>query len=335
VTLEILDAQGKAIRHLSSKEKKEEEQPPEWPDQVQAPKTIPAKEGMNRFAWDLRYDAPVKTPGAFYYGSGPRGPLALPGDYQARLTSNGKSETAPLHLAIDPRIKGGESGLRRSFELSMKVYERFSQLHRAINEIRETKSQLEALRKRFAGNETLKPALASADEMEKKMSAVEEKLTQVKMKSSEGNLVYPNQLNEEFYTFGRVIEADAAPTESQLEIFKMLDGRLEEQLKSWAQIKSEDVPKVNDQIKQADLPALSVAMPTKPSPSPSSSSSPSAKPSPGESTSPTAPPATGDSRRSESAIAGATEVTADGITLKPEPQESPNEISAATASPPL
>ena len=45
-------------------------------------------------------------------------------------------------------------------------------------------------------------------------------------------------LNEEFYTFSRAIEADAAPTQPQLEVFKILDGRLEEQLKAWAQIKS-------------------------------------------------------------------------------------------------
>ena len=63
MTLDILDAQGKVVRHLSSKEKKEDDQPPEWPDQPQPVKTIPAKAGMNRFAWDLRYDDPVQTPG--------------------------------------------------------------------------------------------------------------------------------------------------------------------------------------------------------------------------------------------------------------------------------
>ena len=66
-------------------------------------------------------------------------------------------------------------------------------------------------------------------------------------------------LNEEFYTFSRAIEADAAPTVPQMEVFKMLDGRLEEQLKAWAQIKNEDVPKINALIKQADIPALTVA----------------------------------------------------------------------------
>ncbi len=234
------------------------EQPPEWPDQVEVPKTIPAKEGMNRFAWDLRYDEPVQTTGAFYYGSGPRGPLALPGDYQLRLTANGKSQMAPLRLVIDPRLKDAEEGMKKSFALSVRVNERFSQLHQAINEIRETRSQLESLAKRFADNERLKPALAAADEMKGKMSAIEEKLIQVKMKSSEGNLVYPNQLNEEFYTFSRAIEADAAPTQPQEEVFKMLDGRLEEQLKAWAQVKAVEVPKINELIKQADIPALTV-----------------------------------------------------------------------------
>src|SRR4029078_7127301 len=76
VTLDIYDSQGKLVRHLSSKEKAGNEQPPEWPDRVETPKTIPAKEGMNRFAWNLRYNDPVQTPGTFYSGEGPVGPLA-------------------------------------------------------------------------------------------------------------------------------------------------------------------------------------------------------------------------------------------------------------------
>jgi photosystem II stability/assembly factor-like uncharacterized protein len=276
VTLEVLDGQGQTIRRLSSKEKKEDEQPPEWPDQVQVPKTIPAKDGMNRFAWDLRYDEPVQTPGAFYWGSSPHGALALPGDYQVRLTANGQSQTAPLHLAMDPRLKGAEAGIQKAFALSVTVNGRFSQLHQAINEIRETKTQLGSFRKRSAGNERLKPALAAADELEKKMSAIEAQLIQVNMKSSEGNLVYPNQLNEEVYTFSKVVEADAAPSEPQLEVWKMLDGRLEEQLQSWAQLKKDDVPKVNDLIKQADLPALSVA--AAPAATPSSTAIPAPTP---------------------------------------------------------
>jgi photosystem II stability/assembly factor-like uncharacterized protein len=259
VVIDILDAQGKLVRHLSSKEKKENDQPPEWPDQVEAPRTIPAAEGMNRFAWDLHYDDPIQTPGAFYAGEVPRGPLALPGNYQVKLTVAGKSQTAPLHLAIDPRIKDAEAALPKQFELSLKVASRIGELHQAINEIRDVKTQIQSLRKRFGEEERLKPALTAADALAKKTSAVEEQLIQVNMKGSEGNLAFPNMLNEAFYTFGRTIDyADYGPTRPQYDVFKMLSDRLDEQLKKWGQIKADEVPKIAALIRQMELPAISV-----------------------------------------------------------------------------
>jgi len=257
VSLDILDASGKVVRHLSSKEKKEGEQPPEWPDRVERPKTIPANEGMNRFAWDLRYNDPVQIPGSFYASDGPKGPLAFPGDYQVKLTVGGKSQTAPLHLAIDPRTKGAEPALQKQFTLSMQVNDRISQLHQAVNEIRDLKSQIQTLHKRFGDDQRLKPALDAADQLDHKMSKVEQRLIQVNMKGSEGNLAFPNMLNERFDTFSHTIDAgDTEPTKPQLDVFQLLNSQLEEQLKKWAQIKNEEVPKVSELIKQANLPAL-------------------------------------------------------------------------------
>jgi hypothetical protein len=257
VTLDILDAQGKVVRHLSNKEKKEGEQPPEWPDRVERVKTIPAKDGMNRFAWDLRHDDPIQIPGAFYSGTGPKGQLALPGDYQVKLTVGGKSQTAPLHLAIDPRTKGSEGALQKQFTLATQVKDRISQLHRAVNEIRDLRSQIQTLHKRFGDDQRLKPALDTADALDHKMSEIEQQLIQVNMKGSEANLAFPNMLNERFDTFSHVIEAgDTEPTKPQLDVFQMLKSQLDEQLKKWAQLKNEDLPKVSEMIKQANLPAL-------------------------------------------------------------------------------
>jgi len=264
VSLEIVDASGKIVRRLSSKEKKESEQPPEWPDRVERVKTIPANEGMNRFAWDLRYDDPIQIPGAFYSGTGPKGPLALPGDYQVKLTVGGKSQTAPLHLAIDPRTKGQEAGLQKQFALSAQVNDRISQLHQAVNEIRDLRSQIQTLHKRFGDDQRLKPALAAADDLDHKMSEVEQKLIQVNMKGSEANLAFRNMLNERFDTFIHTIETGHdEPTKPQLDVFQMLSGQLEEQLKKWAQLKNEDLPKVSELIKQANLPALIITEPKK------------------------------------------------------------------------
>jgi hypothetical protein len=67
-------------------------------------------------------------------------------------------------------------------------------------------------------------------------------------------------LNEAFDTFSHVIEiADTEPTRAQRDVFQHLSGRLDEQLKKWTQIKSDDVPKVDALIRQADVPALSVS----------------------------------------------------------------------------
>jgi photosystem II stability/assembly factor-like uncharacterized protein len=259
VTLEILDAQGKLVRHLSSKEEKEDEQPPEWPDRVETVKTIPAKEGMNRFAWDLRYDEPIQTPGAFYSGDPPKGPLALPGDYQLKLTVAGKTQTAPLKLVCDPRTKDHEAELPKQFDLSTKITGRISELHRALNEIRGIKSQIKDLHSRFGSDDRVKGALQVADDMEKKMSEVEGKLIQVNMKSSEGTLAFPTMLNEEFDRIGQVVESsDHEPTQPMLDTVAKLSKRLDEQLQAWGQIKQEDLPKVSAMISQLNLPALMI-----------------------------------------------------------------------------
>ena len=88
-------------------------------------------------------------------------------------------------------------------------------------------------------------------------------MIQVNMKSSEGNLVFPNMLNEAFDTFSHVIDdADNGPTQPQYEVFKVVSGRLDEQLKKWSQLKTDEVPKVSAMIKQAEVPALSVNIKT-------------------------------------------------------------------------
>jgi len=48
-----------------------------------------------------------------------------------------EEQTAPLHLAIDPRIKDAEAALPKEFELSSEGSEPIGELHQAINEIRD------------------------------------------------------------------------------------------------------------------------------------------------------------------------------------------------------
>jgi hypothetical protein len=64
-------------------------------------------------------------------------------------------------------------------------------------------------------------------------------------------------LNEAFDTFSHTIEqADAAPTQSQYEVFRMLSAKLDEQLKIWEEIRTVDLPAVNNLIRESNVPVL-------------------------------------------------------------------------------
>lgn len=260
VKLEIFDSNGKLVRALSSREKKGVEQPPEWPDQIREVTTIPAAAGMNRYAWNLRWETPVPIPGAFYTGTGPRGPLALPGKYTVKMTVGTQSQTVPLEIVVDPRMKKMDpADLQKQFALQMQVWDANTQLHQAVNQIRELHAEIKALQPRFEGDTRLKPLLEQADVLDKKMAPIEEQLIQVNMKGSEANLAFPDMLNELFDTFTSSLEAgDGVPTQQQYDVYKMLRGRLDQQLAAWKQVMASDVPAFNASVKQTDIPILYV-----------------------------------------------------------------------------
>ncbi len=260
IVLEILDAQGAVLRHLTNhKPADAAEQPAEWPDREPTVDVIPAEAGMNRFAWDLRHDDPTQIPGAFYPDDGPKGWLAIPGHYQVRLTVQGKSQTVPLELKIDPRLADqvAATDLAQVHELALKVFADIDTLHRAVNEIRATRADLATLRKWIGMDPAGRDVLAAADKFEARMTPVERELIQVDMKASEDDLRYPNELNEQYDTFSYVVDSnDFAPTEPQLKVHADLHRRLLAQLALWHEIAEHDLNAINDLMRAHGLPKL-------------------------------------------------------------------------------
>ena len=69
---------------------------------------------MNRFTWDLRYDALRQRPRPGAMGRHPRGPLAIPGTYTARLDDRGQAVLRPLEVKPDPRVPATPADLREA-----------------------------------------------------------------------------------------------------------------------------------------------------------------------------------------------------------------------------
>ena len=239
ISIDILDDKGALVRHLTSEKSQQEEQPPEWPDQVQPVNTLPALQGMNRFVWNLRYDDPVQIPGAFYAGLPPRGPLVSPGNYTVRLSYGGQSQTVPLTIAADPRNKGSLAGLQQKFALAMEVYHDQDALHRAVNDIRAVKSAVaDALKKAGSDKPHAAALTTEGNALLAQASQIEGVLMQVNIKGSEANLNFPGMLNEQIYSFsGLLDDADTAPNAEEIATYADMHAKLGAQLAAWKELK--------------------------------------------------------------------------------------------------
>jgi photosystem II stability/assembly factor-like uncharacterized protein len=253
--LEFLDAQGKVIRSFSSEEKnKPEETEFEEDPEVEH---IPAAAGMNRFAWDLRYEPPLKIPKAIYDNGRPAGPLGLPGAYQVRLTVAGKSYAAPLEVKMDPRVTTSADDLRKQFDFLLKLRDRQDEMDKAILAIRDLRTQLQSVERHLASHDDAKSVVTSAADLRKRTSAIEEELIQVNATAQEDEANYPTKLNSKLgYLNGATDSADTAPTAAELAVFAELDQQLEAQLSKWHDIVAKDIPALNDSMRKASVPLI-------------------------------------------------------------------------------
>ncbi|MFN8343828.1 MAG: glycoside hydrolase [Spirosomataceae bacterium] len=130
VTLEILNAAGKSVRKYSSSDKPyelpESNTPPYW---VRPQQILSGEPGSHRFLWDMHYtplDLPVQFPIAATYRNtapDPTSPWVMPGTYTLKLTVNGQSQSQPLTIKMDPRVKSTPTQLQQIHDLSVICYE--------------------------------------------------------------------------------------------------------------------------------------------------------------------------------------------------------------------
>ena len=101
VKVDILDVRGGVIRSfVASAEEDKKKKPGAGDDDGEEgfgpPRLKPPTRtaGLNRFAWDLRYPGAKTFEGMVVWSARPEsGPLAVPGEYQVRLTANGETRT--------------------------------------------------------------------------------------------------------------------------------------------------------------------------------------------------------------------------------------------------
>ena len=173
-----------------------------------------------------------------------------------RRALNLRARSEPV-AESDPRLKIAQQDLEKQFDLLLKIRERVTQVHDAVNQIRDIRGQVNVLNKRLENDPHAKVIADAGKQLDKKMTEVEEALIQTKAKSNQDVLNYPIRLNNQLVALGGVVSsADSAPTQASFEVFDMLSKQVEEQMARWKQILATDVPAYNDVVRKQEVPAI-------------------------------------------------------------------------------
>jgi photosystem II stability/assembly factor-like uncharacterized protein len=241
--IEILDASGKVVRKYSSAEYTTLEEPP-GPDDKKPEKQLKPEAGLNRFVWDLRYEEAHHVPGYYLweYGGGARGPVAVPGHYQVRLTVGAQSQTAAFDLKLDPRVQVSQADLEQQFNLLLQTRDELSRVYDTVNQIQDVRSQLSGLKRRLPENASTKTIVSAADDLEKKLVAVREDLVNLTISANEDSLAYPPQLDAKLAFLAMdAATADSAPTEAEQHQFEKLKRQSGELVGRWEELQRRDL----------------------------------------------------------------------------------------------
>jgi hypothetical protein len=231
VTVDILDSEGKPVRTFtgSAEEEKKRAHAAESEDQeFGPPRAAPPgrKAGTNRFTWDLRYPGATVFEGEVLWGArAEQGPLAVPGNYQVRITANGAtSQTQPLSVKLDPREHVTQAQLEDQFKLASRIRDQVSQADEMVIKIRRINK--EAKERADKANDTVISSTGAL--LRDKLSTIEEEIYQVRNRANEDPLNFPIKLNNQIAALARSVETgDNPPTDQDYEIFRVLTARLE------------------------------------------------------------------------------------------------------------
>jgi len=149
----------------------------------------PAKEGINRHVWQLRYEGPKKItfgreapPSEFFDPN--RGPDVPPGTYKITLTAAGEAQTREVSVGPDPRWPVDTETLRVRARTAVEGRNTASTVNEMLNRLEGWEAQLTGLPKLVGGGEDAEPgrakkyeaALKAARELNKKVKDLKDKV---------------------------------------------------------------------------------------------------------------------------------------------------------------
>jgi len=255
VSLEIFDAQQNLVHKFSSQDKHSEKRPPlpigeRW---FPKPEVLGTNPGLQRFVWDLSWSS-SGGPGVDEESEfrNPRGPKVVPGIYTVRLTVDGKTQTQPLEVVMDPRSAATPEILQQQLQLGRQIFAETMEARRALAEIASLRKHLADLQRKVGEKDSaIKPALADA---QNEISKIE---------TRPGAVGESSGLQDGFADMAaalRVVESgDRAVPSQAVAVYNESSQRVKAAIGEWNEFKTTKLQRLNQKLSEAGVAPIAIS----------------------------------------------------------------------------
>ena len=257
VKLEIFDAKGGLVRSI----------------------TTTGHAGLNRIAWNMHYDKPrqvllrtlpPENPHIFYtgrfYDKADRpvthwgmydmpSPMAAPGNYTAKLTAEGETDSRPVVILADPKSPGSPQQIQASVKLQLQIGSEIDKVSAMVNHIEWMRQQL-AVVEGMLREQKSEAALAKAAQVaDEQMQDVEYELLSKSLAAGDDKSflsawkIYYNLVWLEAQVGSGAGDVaggtDYAPTDTEYSLFKLIEQKLAKAEEDYHRLMSQQLPAFN------------------------------------------------------------------------------------------
>ncbi len=253
LTLEIYTAEGKWLRTLSSIKPKKSDAYPGGPP---PPVILPAQEGVNRFAWDMRTETLPGIQNVFVQGD-LRGYKVGPGMYKAKLTGNGQSSEVTFKIKVNPALTTTKEEWMAQQLILEKIDADVKEVHQMVNKMRLVKKQILLQDEILQDNPAAKDLLENGKSLLKKLEDWESQVIETRQKNFQDVINWPSKMNGELLDLkSRIDTNEAKLTNGAKQRLTDLNVRWKLDRSAIDKVINEDLPEYSKKFQDKGLPPL-------------------------------------------------------------------------------
>jgi photosystem II stability/assembly factor-like uncharacterized protein len=249
VTLSFKDGAGRIIRAFAS----------DAAGDPRAPR-VPTRAGMNRFVWNMRYPDARGVPGDVLTERSLSGPVVPPGRYVVDLEVGDRRLTAAFEIRVDPHVKAPAADLEAQCAFLLRVRDKLSEAHDAVNQIREARRQVDEWIRRAAGHAAAASVTEAGGRIIAAAGLIEQELIEPRAQAEGDRLHFPSRLNVKLAGLSSVAStADAAPTHQAREVLEALSAQADRVIGRWHALRDGEVAAFGELVTRAGIPTIALS----------------------------------------------------------------------------